>query len=125
MYSFFVKILLTDKGKKSVREKQGNKDASKANATISAHLLKSEKDLINSSSKLLTLIISARVGDVSWCVTTEIFIINYQKQIQLYEALVEISDNFSRVQKRTVSENVVDPILSLQSIKNQAEKLKA
>ena len=79
MYSFCVKILLTDKGKKIVREKQGNKDASKANAKISAHLLKSEKDLINSSSKLLTLIISARVGDVSWRSTIERFILNCQE----------------------------------------------
>ena len=60
MYSVFVKILLTYQGNKIVCEHQGDKDAQKVYAKLSAHALKSTRDLLN-SSKLLTYITSACV----------------------------------------------------------------
>ena len=64
MYSVFVKIILTDQGKKIVREHQGDTDAHKVYAKFSARVLKSTKDLLNSSDSL-AYIISDRVGDGS------------------------------------------------------------
>ena len=42
----------------------------------------------------------------------------------MYAALVEISDNFSGIQKHTRLENCVDPIPYLQSVQNQAPQFK-
>ena len=65
MHSVFVKIILTNQGKKIVHKHQGDKDAQKVYAKLSAHALKSTKDLLN-SSKLLTYTKPARVGDRYW-----------------------------------------------------------
>ena len=70
------------------------------------------------SSKLFTYITSTRVGYGYWRGTKEIFIINWHEWIRMYEALVEISDNFSGIQKHTRLENCVDPIPYLQSVQN-------
>ena len=42
----------------------------------------------------------------------------------MYAALVEISDNFSGIQKRARLENCVEPIPYLKSVKNQAPQFK-
>ena len=54
------------------------------------------------SYKLLTDIISARVGYGYCCGTTDIFIINWQYHIQLYKTIAESSDHLSGVQKSTM-----------------------
>ena len=69
MYSVFVKMLLTDQGKKILREHQGDKNAQKVYTKFSAHAIKSMNDLLN-SYELLTYITSACVGDGSWRVNT-------------------------------------------------------
>ena len=89
----------------------------------SVHALKYTKALLN-SSKLITYNTSARVGYGSWCVTTENLIINCQEQIRSYETLVESLDHFSGVQNFTMLDNMVEPIPSLQDVKNQAEQFK-
>ena len=53
MYSVFVKILLTDREKKIVREHKGDKYAQKLYTKLSAHAMKSTKALLK-PSKLLT-----------------------------------------------------------------------
>ena len=47
MYSVFVKILLTDQEKKILREHQGDKDAHKIYANITAHVLKYTKNILH------------------------------------------------------------------------------
>ena len=64
MYSVFIKIFLTNQENNILCENQGDKEAQKAYVKLSAHALKSTKALLN-SSKLITYIISARVGGVS------------------------------------------------------------
>ena len=66
---------------------------------------------------LLTYITSALIGDGSWCVTTEIFFVNYQEQIQIYETLVKSPDHLYGVQKCKILENVIDPFPSFQAVK--------
>ena len=73
---------------------------------------------------LITYNTPDRDGDVSWRGTTEIFILNQQYKIRLYGTLAEISYNFYGDKKCTTLENVVDPIPSLQAVKNQADQLK-
>ena len=89
----------------------------------STYALQSTKALIN-LSRLLTYFTTVHVGDGSWRGTIEIFILNSKYQIQLYGNLVQISYHFYGIQKHTILENVVDPITSLQSVKNKAEKSK-
>ena len=51
-------------------------------------------------------------------------ILNWQNHIRLYETLVESSDHLYGVQNPTIIENVVEPITSLQTVKNQSDKFK-
>ena len=69
MYSVFVKMILTNQGKKISHEHQGDKYARKVYEKLSANALKSTKDPLN-SSKLLTYIKSDRVGYGFWYSTT-------------------------------------------------------
>ena len=57
----FVQILLTQQGKKIVRQQQGDKDEQKVYAKLSSHELKYTKALIN-TSKLFTYITSTYLG---------------------------------------------------------------
>ena len=109
MYSVFVKILLTEQGKKIVHEHQGDKDAQNNLRKKTSNALKYTRDLLNSSN-ILTYIISTRVVCGSWCDNKESFIINRQDQIQLYKNLVNISDHLYGVKKPTMLDNDVDPI---------------
>ena len=60
----FFLMLLTDQGKKIVREHQGNRDSQEVYAKLSVRALKSTKPLLN-SYKFITSITSACVGGVS------------------------------------------------------------
>ena len=73
---------------------------------------------------LLTYITSAHVGDRYWYRTTKQFILNWQDQIRRCKTLVESSYHFSGVQNPTMLENVIDPIPSLQYIKNKSNQFK-
>ena len=98
MYSVFVKILLNNQEKKTLCEHLGNKYSQKVCAKLSAYALKYTKALLN-SYKFITYITSDHVVDGSWFSTIEIFILNWQDQIQLYKTFVESSESFSGVQK--------------------------
>ena len=64
------------------------------------------------------------MGDLLWPGTAENFILNWQEKFQLYETLVDSSDQFSGVQKCTILDNVVDPIISFQEVKTSISNLK-
>ena len=71
----FVKLILTDQGRKIVHSHKSDKYTQKVYTNISYNLLKYTKGW-NNSTKILTCITSDRVGDVTWPENIEIFILN-------------------------------------------------
>jgi hypothetical protein len=86
--------------------------------------LKSTKSALT-STKILSYITSAKLGDGSWNGTNENFILNWQEQVRLYERLVPLSGHFSDEQKLSMLQTVVHPIQELRQVKATAALLKA
>ncbi len=120
VYAVLEKCLLTDRGKKIVREHESDYDAQKVYDKIKQHHMESTKARTN-ASKLLTYITSTRLGNGEWRGTTEGFIIHYQDQIRLYERLVDKKDHFSEGQKQVMLQNAVNGIDDLRQVKTTAE----
>jgi hypothetical protein len=77
-----------------------------------------------SSVKILGYITSAKIGYGSWHGTAEIFILNWQEQIRLYERLTPTSGHFSDEQKLTMLQTAVHPLQELCQVKATATLLK-
>ena len=56
--------------------------------------------------------------------TVEGLILDQKEQVRVYESLVETSDYFSDVQKRTMLENALTPLKALKAVKDQANHFK-
>ena len=94
MYSIFVKTLQTDQGKVFVREHEDDYNAQEVFHKLKDHSLKSTKATID-SSKILSYITSAKIGDGTWKGSSESFILHWEEQVQLYETLVKKTEYFS------------------------------
>jgi hypothetical protein len=77
------------------------------------------------STKILSYITSAKLGDGPWNGTTENFILNWQKQVCQYERLVPLSGHFSDEQKLSMLQTAVHPLQELHHVKATAALLKA
>ena len=124
VHSVFECTLLTDQGKACVRDHENDYNAQKVFQAIQAHAQKSTKASLE-SSKLLSRVTSARIGDGSWKGTAHGFILHWQNQVRLCEQQVPATDHLSTGQKRTLLENTVHDIEELRAVKNQADQCKA
>ena len=120
MCSIFSTTLQTDRGKKFVREYEGDFDAQMVYAKLHKYYTASVGARI-SASDMLSYITSAKFD--SWKGTTESFMFNRQDQVRLYESLVDEDSYFSENQKKILLENAVAPVKSLRSVKDQADQM--
>jgi hypothetical protein len=116
--------VLTDYGKRIIRDYEKSFDAQAVYKTLKDYHLKSTKAKIESST-LLTYITRARIGDGVWQGTTEGFIINWQNQVRLCEQHVLPGDIFSDNQNLVMLQNAVHKNDELCQVKNTADLLYA
>ena len=120
LYAVLDAKVLTDNGKSIIRKYEDTGDAQKAYNDLKKHHLASTGARID-SSKILTYITSARLGNGEWRGTTENFILHWMDQIRLYERQVKKDEYFSDGQKRTMLENAVSSVDDLRRVKVAAD----
>jgi hypothetical protein len=123
LYAVLESKVKTAKGKAIICKHESSFDAQKAYAELQDHHLTSTKASL-SSVKILGYITSATIGDGSWHGTSEIFILNWQEQIRLYERLTPTSGHFSDEQKLTMLQTAIHPRQELCQVKATAAVLK-
>ena len=123
MYAVFVKTILTDNGKKYVRDYENDYDAQSMYEKLLNHAKSSTFTSIESSN-ILSYITSAKLGKGKWCGTSESFILNWQEQVRLYESMVEGDDCFSNGQKRSMLQNSGHSLKLLRAVKDMADQFK-
>ena len=121
MHSVFDKILQSDRGKAFVRVHKNDYDAQNICIKLVDCCTKSIK---HHQIHLLSCIISTRIDSSEWKGAAEGFVQHWQEQVRLYELLVEESDHFSDVQKRTMLENILALLKALKVVKDQTNQFK-
>ena len=77
------------------------------------------------ASDLLQYLTTAKLGETStWKGDTDSFILHWGNQHRLYDAMVEVVDQFSPAQKHVVLQNAVHPIPELRAVKLKADMAK-
>ena len=120
VYAVFESKVLTDMGKKFVRDHEDDSDAQAVYRKLTLHHTKSTKASMDSAN-LLSYITSARLGSGEWKGSTAGFVIHWQDKVRIYEKQVPRSDHFSDGQKRTMLQNAVQLIKELRAVKNSAD----
>ena len=123
MYAVFEHTLQTDQGKAFVRQHEQDYDAQKIYSCLQDYSVKSTKASLG-TSKLLSYITSAKMGDGSWKGGAHAFILNWQDKIRLYEKQVSTGEQFSDALKRVMLQNAVHPLEELRAVKTQADQHK-
>ena len=121
MHSMFSATLLTDAGKKYVREHELDFDAQSVYEKLSTYYTNSTSARMNASD-ILSHITSAKID--AWKGNSESFIINWQDQIQIYESLIDSNSHFSENQKKILLENSTASTPALRAVKDQADQHK-
>ena len=124
LYAVLESKVETAKGKAIIRKYESDFNAQKVYEELTEHHLNSTKAALT-STKILSYITSAKLGDGSWNGTTENFILNWQEQVRQYERLVPLSGHFSNEQKLSMLQTAVHPIQELRQVKATAALLKA
>ena len=117
---FFYTTLQTDRGKKFVRDLEGDFDEQIVYKKICGFYATSAGALV-SDSKMLSYI-TLTIRD-SWKSTTESFILNWKDQVRLHESLVDADSYFSENQNKILLENAVASVKPLHSVKDQADQV--
>ena len=123
VYAMFNKTLLSDNGKKLVRQHENDKDAHAVYRKFCDIALRSTKTSIQSSD-VLTYITSSRIDDGKWQGTMESYIINWQDTVRRYHNMIDSSSRFADSQLIIMLQNAVKPNASLAHVKTTADSIK-
>ena len=120
MHSIVASILLTDRGKKYVREHEIDFNVQKVYKKLVNFYANSTAARVNASNSF-NHATSAKID--SWKGVTEAFIMHWQDQTRQCESLVDDKSYFSDNQKKILLENTVASLQSLCATKDQAGQL--
>ena len=120
VYAVFESKLMTDMGKKFVRDHENDFNAQEIYRKLVKHHTKSTKANMDSAN-LLSYITSARLGDGEWKGSTCGFIVHWQDNVRKYEKQVPTTDHFSDGQKRVMLQNAVARIRELRGVKEAGD----
>jgi hypothetical protein len=123
MYAVFERTLQTDQGKAFVRQHEKDFDAQKIYMHLEDYSIKSTKASLD-TSKLLSYITSAKIGDGTWKGTAQNFILHWSDKVRLYEKQIDVAQHFTDTLKRVMLQNAVHPIEELRAVKIQADQHK-
>ena len=123
MYSVAETTLLTDTGKKLVRNYESTYNAQSVYKDLIAHYEKSTKANLNASN-LLTHVTSNRIDDGTWGGTAESYILNWVDKLRKYHALIDPTMHIQDPQVMTLLQNAVHGIRELREVKNRADLFK-
>ena len=123
MFSVFIKTVLTDVGKKSVRAHEAASDAQAIYLELVDYHTTSVKSTLD-ATQLLHYITNAKLGTGStWKGSTQSFLLHYQEQFRLYESITDKSTHMADPVKKTLLENAVSGVHDLNLVKTQAEQI--
>ena len=123
-YAVFEHMLQMDQGKAFVRQYEQDFDAQKIYSSLQDYSVKSTKASLD-TSKLLSYITSAKMGDGSWKEGgTHAFILHWQDKLRMYEKQVSTGEQFSDALKHVMLQNAVHLLEELHAIKTQADQHK-
>ena len=116
LYSVFEEYLLTDMGKRCVRQYSKTYDAQAVYRDLEKHAKKSTQACLT-SSELLTFLTTYTLHNSDWRGTSHSFILNWCDKLRKYEALIHEDDYFTGTVKRTMLENAVRGVSDLNQVK--------
>ncbi len=116
MYAVLVKSLQTDFGKTCVRKHQEKGNAQLAFKELSEEMNTSTRASMEASN-YMSYITSTRIDDGTWKGTATSYILHWQEQNRLYEAITDRKKHLSSELKKTLLENAVHPMEELRRIK--------
>ena len=120
LYAVLESKVMTDMGRKFVREHERDGDAQKVYEKLLTHHTRSTKAVIDSSN-ILAYVTSAKLGEGEWKGSTTSFIINWMDKVRQWEKQCPAEDRFSEGHKRVMLQNAVERIPELRAIKIQSE----
>jgi hypothetical protein len=115
MYSVLEKILQTDEGKVIVRSHDIDRDAQKIYAEY-LNTMTLSTEAIMSSGEFLSYLTTAKISDGSWRGTSKGFVLHWIEQLRLYHDTVPLSDRLSDSVQRTMLQNAVHGLDTLQQV---------
>jgi hypothetical protein len=123
LYAVFEQTLQMDQGKAFARQHEKDFDAQKIYMHLEDYSIQCTKASLD-TSKLLSYITSAKIGDGTWKGTAQNFILHWSDKVWLYKKQIDVAQHFTDTLKRVMLQNTVHPIEELQTVKIQADQHK-